>query len=50
MNALYFVLFLVAVLLFLASAFNVDARRVNLMALGLAFFASPFMLQALDKL
>ena len=54
MNTLYFVLFLVAVILFVVSAFGMlsdeRVRRVNLMALGLAFFAAPFCLQALDKL
>lgn len=50
MNELYFVLFLVAVILFVVSAFGVDTRRIHLLSLGLAFLAAPFCLQALDKL
>lgn len=50
MNTLYFVLFLLALVCFVADALDANVRRVNLLALGLAFFVSPFMLQALDKL
>ena len=50
MNALYFVLFLLALVCFVADAFDASVRRVSLLALGLAFFVAPFALQALDKL
>lgn len=47
---LYFVLLLIAVVLFVLSAFGVSARKVNLVSLGLAFaFAVP-MLQQLHRL
>jgi hypothetical protein len=41
------VFFLVAVILFAIAAF-VPVARVNLIALGLAFFAVPFMYNAFD--
>ena len=50
MNVLYFVLFLLAVVCFVASASERVASRVNLVALGLAFaFAVP-LLQTLNRL
>ncbi len=50
MQALYFVLFLLSAIMFLASAVNATVRRVNVLALGLFFFALVFVLQALQKL
>lgn len=50
MVTLYFVLFLVAVILFVLAAFQVHAAKLNLLALGLAFgFAVP-CLQMLQRL
>jgi hypothetical protein len=49
MNVLYFVLFLLAVVCFVAAASERIAARVNLVALGLAFGTSVFMLQQLAK-
>lgn len=47
MNVVYFVLFLLAVVCFVAEASGRVASRVNLVALGLAFGFSVFMLRAL---
>lgn len=50
MTVLYFVLLLVAVLLFLLASLRVSSPRVELVALGLAFaFAVP-LLQQLQRL
>lgn len=47
MHVLYFVLLLVAVILFVAAALQVHASKLNLMALGLAFaFAVPLIQHA----
>lgn len=49
MHVLYFVLLLLAVVCFVASAFQVNATRLNLLALGLALFAAvPFIKSLLD--
>ena len=49
MDALYFVLFLAAAILFLISAIDTQMRRVDLQALGLLCFVIPFALHALEK-
>lgn len=47
---LYFILYLIAVLLFVVSAFQLASAKVNLISLGLAFaFAVP-LIQTLQKL
>lgn len=50
MHVLYFVLYLLALVCFIASAFQVSARKVNLLAFGLAFFVAVPMLQQLRLL
>ena len=42
---LAFVLILIAVILFILAALDVPAGRVNLLPLGLAFFAGAFLVQ-----
>jgi len=41
-----FVLLLIAVILFVLAAFAVPVPRLNLMCLGLAFFAASFLWEA----
>ena len=48
MTLLYLILFVVALVLFLMAAFGFTARRVNLMALGLACVALVWVLQTLQ--
>lgn len=50
MNVLYFVLFLLSVVCFVAAASERVATRYNLVAFGLALATSVFMLQQLIKL
>lgn len=45
-TTLDFVLFLLAVILFVLSALNVAATRINLLAAGLVAFALPFLIAA----
>lgn len=45
MHALYFVLFLLAVVCFLAATFPTISSRINLMALGLALATAVFVIQ-----
>lgn len=40
------ILLLISVILFAISALSVDAGRVNLQSLGLAFFAASFLVSA----
>lgn len=46
MPLLYLILFVVALVLFVLVAFGVTARRVNLLALGLALWVLVSVLQA----
>lgn len=50
MNVLYFVLFLLAVVCFVAAASERVSSRFNLVALGLALATAVFALQQLAKL
>lgn len=50
MHLLYFVLFLLAVLCFVTSAFRLVAAKVDLVALGLAFAFAVFLIQQLKAL
>lgn len=50
MNVLFFVLFLLAVVCFLAAASDRVTTRYNLVAVGLALTVSVFALQQLLKL
>lgn len=50
MTALYFVLLLLALVCFVVAAFNVVSARVNLVALGLAFWVAVPFIQMLQKL
>ncbi len=45
MHVLYFVLFLLAVVCFVAAAFQVYSSKLNLMALGLALATAVFVVQ-----
>lgn len=50
MLALYLLFYLIALVLFVFSASKVSLPRVNLLALGLAFWTLPPLLQVLQKL
>lgn len=50
MTALYLILFLLAAVFFVLSAFNVSARNLNLTALGLFCWVLVPLLQTLQKL
>jgi hypothetical protein len=50
MDTLYMVMYLVALVLFVLDAFGVVVRRLNLLALGLAFWVAVPFLQAALKL
>ena len=45
MHVLYFILFLLAVVCFIAATFPTFAARINLMALGLALATAVFVIQ-----
>lgn len=45
MHVLYFILFLLAVVAFVAAAFEVVVARLNLVALGLALATAVFLIQ-----
>lgn len=42
------IFFIVAFILFVAAAIGLVANRINLMAAGLAFFALPFVIAAVQ--
>jgi hypothetical protein len=42
------IFFIVALILFIAAAVGLVANRINLMAAGLAFFALPFVIAAVQ--
>ena len=50
MEAVKLLFFLIAVVLFLLDAFLVRPVKVNLLALGLAAFTVPFLLDAFQEL
>lgn len=50
MHVLYFVLLLIAVVLFAATALGATTRRVNLMSAGLFFFSLVFLIQEFQKI
>ena len=50
MHELYFVLLLVAVVLFAASALGATTRRVNLLSAGLFFFSLVFLIQEFKRI
>jgi hypothetical protein len=51
MEVLYLILFVVAVVLFVIAAFGPQVvRRINLVALGLAFGFAVFLIQVMQKL
>lgn len=49
MPVFFLIMYLLAVVCFLVAAFNVTIPRANLMALGLAFFAVPNLVLAIQQ-
>ena len=50
MNTLYLILLVLGLAAFLAAAFSVTINRVNLVALGLAFWILVPLIQLIDSL
>lgn len=50
MIALFFILYLLAAICFVASAFQVHSPRLYLVGLGLAFWVTAPLIQTLQKL